>query len=97
MSNMQELSLEAMEQATGGVKRTVNTGIEGVNAAIRSAASKSAGQIASLPTGTVVDTITDEVVYDPQSGRNFVQIKFTDKFGGERTGWVAASIVGLPR
>ena len=35
--------------------------------------------------------------YDAASGRNFVQIKFTDKYGNEQTGYVAASIVGLPR
>ena len=41
--------------------------------------------------------MTDKVVYDAASGRNFVEINFTDKNGKARTGWVAASIVGLPR
>jgi hypothetical protein len=44
-----------------------------------------------------VDTVTDKVVYDEGSGRNFVEITFTDKSGKSRNGWVAASIVGLPR
>ena len=52
---------------------------------------------ASLPSGTQVDTVTDKVVYDDASGRNFVEIRFTDKYGKPGTGWVAASIVGLPR
>lgn len=97
MGNMQELNLSDMEQVTGGVKRTVDTGIDGLNAAIRSGASKSSRQIASLPSGTVVDTITDKRVYDPVSERSFVEIRFIDKYGKEATGWIAASIVGLPR
>ena len=97
MDNMKELSMEAMEQVTGGVVRTVNTGIDGLNAAIRCGAGKSFKQIASLPNGTKVDTVTDKVVYDADSGRNFVEITFTDKSGKSRNGWVAASIVGLPR
>ncbi len=97
MDNKVELGLDAMEQVTGGVVRTINTGIDGQNAAIRSGASTSAGWIASLPSGTQVDTVTDKLVYDAVSGRNFVEIKFTDKSGNSRVGWVAASIVGLPR
>ena len=53
--------------------------------------------IAALPSGTVVDTVTDKPVYDSASGRNYVQINFTDKNGKTATGWIAASIVGLPR
>ena len=97
MDNRNELKPEEMEQVTGGVWRTIDTGIPGKNAAIRSGASVNAGQIASLPSGTQVDTVTDKVVYDDASGRNFVEIRFTDKYGKPGTGWVAASIVGLPR
>lgn len=96
-NNRVELGLDAMEQVTGGTLRTINTGIPGQNAAIRSGASVNAGWIASLPSGTQVDTVTDRTVYDAASGRNFVEINFTDKNGKSRTGWVAASIVGLPR
>ena len=96
-NNKVELGLDTMEQVTGGVLRTINTGIPGQNAAIRSGASVNAGWIASLPSGTQVDTVTDKVVYDDASGRNFVEIRFTDKYGKPGTGWVAASIVGLPR
>jgi len=90
---MKELNLNEMEQVSGGVWRTVNTGVEGLNAALRNGPSKKGTkQIASLPNGTQVDTLTDQVVYDPASGRNFVEVTVDGKVG-----WVAASIVGLPR
>ena len=92
-----ELTTEMMEQVTGGVQRTVDTGIPGTHAAIRSGASTEAKWIAALPSGTVVDTVTDKLVYDPVSNRNFVEISFTGKDGKPARGWVAASIVGLPR
>ncbi len=97
MNDRTELNPEAMAQATGGVKRVVDTGIDGVSAAIRNGASKDSQWIAALPTGTVVDTVTDKLVYDKGSGRNFVEIRFTDKYGKTATGWIAASIVGMPR
>ena len=90
---MKELNLNEMEQVNGGVWRTVNTGVDGLNAALRDGPSKKGTkQIASLPNGTQVDTVTDQVVYDPASGRNYVQVTVNGK-----TGWIAASIVGLPR
>ena len=97
MDKKNELSLDMMEKVTGGVLRTINTGIDGLNAAIRAGAGKSYKQIASLPNGTTVDTISDTLYYDPVSDRNFVEITFTDKNGKESTGWVAASIVGMTR
>ena len=90
---MKELNLNEMEQVNGGVWRTVNTGVDGLNAALRDGPSKKGTkQIASLPNGTQVDTVTDQVVYDSASGRNYVQVTVNGK-----TGWIAASIVGLPR
>ena len=89
---MSELNLHQMEKVTGGVWRTVNTGVSGLNAALRIGPGKNTKQIASLPNGTQVDTVTDQVVYDSVSGRNFVEVDVN----GMR-GWVAASIVGLPR
>ena len=89
---MSELNLNQMEQVTGGVWRTVNTGVSGLNAALRIGPGKNTKQIASLPNGTQVDTVTDQVVYDSVSGRNFVEVDVN----GMR-GWIAASIVGLPR
>lgn len=94
---MQKLNPEDMAQVTGGVLRTVQTGIDGMNAAVRSGPAKSNKQIASLPNGTVIDTISDQLVYDPEAGRNFVEITFTDKKGNTQTGWIASSIVGLKR
>ena len=92
-----ELNLDELAQASGGVKRTINTGIDGMSAAIRDGASTSARWLAGLPNGTVVDTVTDKTVKDSVSGRNFVEIDYTDKNGNQARGWVAASIVGLPR
>jgi len=89
---MKELNLDQLEQVQGGVWRTVNTGVKGLNAALRAESNKSSTQIASLPNGTQVDTVTDELVYDPVSGRNFVKVKVNGK-----TGWIAASIIGMKR
>ena len=90
---MNELNLNEMEQVTGGVLRTVNTGIPDMNAKLRNGPSmEGTKQIASLPNGTVVDTVTDELVRDPKSGRNFVKVTVNGK-----TGWIAASIIGMPR
>ena len=91
-----ELSLDQMEQATGGVYRTVNTCVADLKAAVRKGPGKSYGQVASLPNGTVVDTIS-EPVYDSVAGRHFVEVTFTDKGGVSRTGWIATSILGMKR
>ena len=92
-----ELSLDEMEQVSGGVYRKVNTGKAGLNAAVRSGPSKCDRQIASLVNGTNVDTVTDELVYDPVAGRHFVEITYMDKAGVQRTGWIASSILGMRR
>ena len=92
MANMNELSLNEMEKVTGGTNRTINTGIDGVDAAIREEPRKSSRQIGHLPNGTKVDTISDTLVYDPEAQRHFVQIQFNGI-----TGWVASSILGLKR
>ena len=77
-----ELNLEEMGKVVGGVLRTVNTNCD-LNAAVRKGPSKKDSQIASLPNGTVVDTISDQLVYDPVAGRHFVEVRFTDKNGQE--------------
>ena len=92
MSEKKELNLNEMEQVTGGVWRTVNTGVQNLNAALRQDARKSARQIGSIPNGTQVNTVTDAMVYDPESGRHFVQVTVNGK-----TGWIASSILGMPR
>ena len=93
MSNKVELNGNNLEKVTGGRARTINTGVDGLKAALRNAPSKSSKQIAALANGTEIDTISEELVYDPVSGRNFVEVMTTDG----KTGWIAASIVGLPR
>ena len=57
-----ELDLNAMEQVNGGVLHTVDTGIDGVDAVIRSNPSKSSRQIGNIPNGTQVDTVRGAVV-----------------------------------
>lgn len=93
MEEMRELNPEELDQVSGGVWREVNTGIPNKNAKLRNGPSmEGTSQIASLKNGTMVDTMTDELVYDPASGRNFVQVTVNGK-----TGWIAASIIGMPR
>ena len=94
--NRRELTAGEAQQVTGGVNRVINTGSD-LNAAVRSGPSRGNKQIASLVNGTVVDTVSDELVYDEVAGRNFVEITFTDKKGRVRTGWVASSILGMKR
>ncbi len=91
--NRTEIGLEAAEQVAGGRWRTVNTGVAGLNAALRSGPSLKSKQIDSLPNDEQVDTITGILVKDPNSGRNFVQVKTTTG----KTGWIAASIIGMKR
>ena len=91
----QKLEPEALEQVTGGNLVVVNTGTDD-KAAVRRDHCKGKNQIAALENGTMVNTISD-LVFDPESGRNWVEIEFTDKKGKLRTGWIAASIVGLKR
>jgi len=87
-----DLDLNDLEKVTGGVERTVNTGIEGLGAALRAEPRKSSRQIGTVFNGTLVDTVSDTLVYDPESERNFVQVRVNGK-----TGWIASSIVGMKR
>lgn len=89
MENMKELNMEELEQVSGGVKS--NTGIDGVDAALRKEARKSSKQIGHIPNGSDV-TILSSSVYDSESRRHFVQVDYNGKVG-----WIAASFVGLPR
>lgn len=95
--DMDELSLDQLNQVSGGVQRVVNTNTED-KAAIRSGPFKAPGnQIDALVNGTIVDTVDDELVFDPETQRNYVKIKFINRNGNPAEGWIAASIVGLPR
>ena len=92
MDNMKELNLNEMENVSGGRLLVVNTGIEGVNAVVRKEPRKDSGRLGSLPNGRQVDVDVSTITYDPASGRSFVKINYNGK-----TGWVASSLVGLPR
>ena len=91
-NNMKELGLDEMYKVAGGVWRTVNTGISGLDAALREEPRKSSRQIGHISNGTQVDTVSDQLVYDSESGRNFVQVRVDG-----RIGWIAASIIGMKR
>ena len=97
MANENELNLDQLNAVSGGTQRVVNTNTID-KAAIRSDPFKSpTNQIAALASGTIVNTIDDTLVFDEGTQRNYVQIEFTDSKGKLRTGWIAASIVCLPR
>ena len=87
-----ELNLDEMEHVVGGVWRTVNTGKKGMDAALRAEPCKSSRQIGHIKNGVDVDTVTDDLIYDSVSRRNFVKVTYNGQ-----TGYVAASILGLPR
>ena len=87
-----ELNMNEMEQVTGGNWHTVNTGVTGLDAALREKPSKTSRQIGHIPNGIDVDTVSDRLEYDPVSKRNYVQVNYNGKIG-----WVAASILGLKR
>ena len=92
--NMRELNMGEMDQISGGVNRVINTGKADLTASLRSGPSKGDRQIASLPNGMIVDTVTDQLEYDPISGRTFVKVRYTDK-DGTKTGWVSSSVLGM--
>ncbi len=92
MANMNELNLNDMEKVTGGVVHTINTGVDGLDAAVREEPRKASKQIGHIANGEKVNTISDTLVYDPVAQRHFVQVQF-----GEKTGWIASSILGLKR
>jgi len=92
MDQRKELNLEDMEQISGGVMRTVNTGVTGLDAALRAEPRKSSRQIDHIPNGAQVDTISGQPVYDSESGRHYVQVTFNGK-----TGWIASSIINMIR
>lgn len=89
---MSELNMEQMEKVTGGVVHTINTGVDGLDAALRAEPRKNSKQIGHIANGTRVNTISDTLVYDPIAQRNFVQVEYEGK-----TGWIASSILGLKR
>ncbi len=89
---MNELNLNDIEKVTGGTDRTVNTRVQGLNAALRLEPRKDSKQIGSIPNGSHVDTIDNTLIYDPAAGRHFVRVSWNGKIG-----YVASSIVGMPR
>ncbi len=91
-NNMREVSLEEMDQVSGGVYRTVNTGMAGIDAGLFKDASRKSGQIDHIPNGTVVDTTSDELIWDPDTQRHYVEVTYKGKVG-----YVASSLLGMKR
>ena len=91
-NNMREVSLEEMDQVSGGVYRTVNTGMANVKAGLFQKASKKSKKIGSIPNGTVVDTTSDALIWDPDTNRHYVEVNYNGK-----TGYVASSMLGMKR
>lgn len=92
MADINELNLDEMSKVSGGTMRTVNTGVVGLNAALRAEPKKDSKQIGSLENNSKVDVNDSTLTYDSGSHRNYVYVT-----AGGKSGWVAASIVGLPR
>lgn len=92
-----ELTQDMLEDITGGTLRTINTG-GGSKAQIRTSPTTGAdNRLSSLANGTQVETISDDLIWDDVSQRHFVMISFVNKKGKRMTGYVASSLVGLPR
>ena len=91
-NEMKELDLEALDKVSGGVLRTVNTDIPTVGADMRAQSKKRSALIGHIPNGTQVDTVTDELHWDPDTKRHYVQISYNGKIG-----WIASSELGMKR
>ncbi len=87
MTEMNKMNEKALENVTGGVQRTVDTG-DTRNAAIRVAPGEDKAQIASLKNGTMVNA-TGQFVR--AGGRNWAEINYPV------SGWIKASIIGFER
>ena len=81
------IDTEELENVSGGINRTVNTGDER-NAAVRVAPGESNTQIGSLPNGTLANATGRFATAD---GRNWAEIDYPVH------GWIKASILGFAR
>ena len=87
MSELNKINEKALENVTGGVQKTVNTG-DKRDAVIRVAPGMANAQITSLKNGTQVNATGEFATAD---GRNWAKIDYPV------VGWVAASIIGFAR
>ena len=85
---MEKKSLDnnALNGVTGGVTRTVNTGMA-IDAVVRGGPGMQYGQIGSLKNNTQVNT-TGNTSYNPQDGRTWYEINYP------MYGWMAGSLLG---
>ena len=89
--NMRELSLDEMDQVSGGVIYTINTGRSGKKATVFTVSSNGFDVIDFLPTGTKVDMSPTQ----PQNptGLKLVQVTYCDRNGNPKTGWIDPSLL----
>ena len=78
---------QELENVSGGISRSVNTGDER-NAAVRVAPGVNNAQIGSLPNGTIANATGRFMSAD---GRNWAEIDYPVH------GWIKASILGFDR
>lgn len=92
-----ELTQDMLEDVTGGTRRTIRTGSNSKAQIRTSPTTGEDNRLSSLANGTQVETVSDELIWDEASQRHFVRISFINKKGKRVYGYVASSLVGLPR
>ncbi len=88
MANKQVLDDAAMNNISGGATCCVNTGMAGVDAVVRGGPGTTYAQIASLKSGTQVNT-TGNTSVNGFDGRTWHEINYPVY------GWMAGSLLGL--
>lgn len=88
---MRELSLDEMDQVSGGAIYTINAGHAGKKVNIYTVSSNGCDVIDHLPTGTQVNMSPTQ----PQNptGLKLVQVTYCDRNGNPKTGWIDPSIL----
>ncbi len=87
MAGKNMLNEDELQNVSGGASRTVNTGTT-QPAVVRSGAGTNFSQIASLPSGTQVNT-TGNVASNGMDGRTWFEINYPVY------GWIAGSLIGF--
>ena len=86
MTEKKNLTGKELDGISGGVMRTVNTGMA-LDAVVRSGPGMQYGQIGSLKNQTQVNT-TGNTSYNPTDGRTWYEINYP------MYGWMAGSLLG---
>ena len=86
MTEKKNLTGKELDDISGGVMRTVNTGMS-LDAVVRGGPGMQYGQIGSLKNQTQVNT-TGNTSYNPLDGRTWYEINYP------MYGWMAGSLLG---